>query len=210
MLSQGARHRPRKKNGPAQSCLSLDIGRPPRGALYSQAMTTENYSIRLAILDELAALQEIEDAAGELFLQTRYADLAGSGPVAFELLYRQCQEGMIWVAADSDDQPVGFAVTLPLGDLLHVHELDVHPAHGRRGLGTRLIRAAGEWAKRNGYKALSLSTFRSVAWNAPFYARRGFVEIEEAQLSHRLRAVRAEEASHGVPIEDRVCMRLAL
>jgi GNAT superfamily N-acetyltransferase len=173
-------------------------------------MTTDNYSIRLASLDELAALQEIEDAAGELFLQTGYADLDDSGPVAFDLLYRQCQKGMVWVAANRDDQPVGFAMTLPLDGMLHIHEIDVHPAHGRRGLGTRLIRAAAEWAKRNGYKALSLSTFREVAWNAPFYARLGFVVIAEAELSLGLRAVREEEAGHGLPIQDRVCMRLDL
>jgi GNAT superfamily N-acetyltransferase len=175
-----------------------------------EVMSAENYSIRLAKVAELRALQDIEGAAGELFLHTDYADVGDAELTTLDLLYEQCQKGMVWVAADSDDQPVGFVITLPLDGRLHLQELDVHPAHGRRGLGTRLIRAAGEWAKHNGYAALSLSTFREVAWNAPFYARLGFVVIEEAELSPGLRAVREAEARHGLPIHDRVCMRLDL
>lgn len=173
-------------------------------------MTAENYSIRLANVAELPALQEIECAAAALFLQTDYAFLAAAAPTSFDLLYQQCQKGLVWVAARGDDQPVGFVIALPLDGHLYLQEIDVHPAYGRRGLGTRLILAVGEWATRSGYNALTLSTFREVLWNAPFYARLGFVVIEEAALRRGLREVREQEARHGLPSEDRVCMRLDL
>jgi GNAT superfamily N-acetyltransferase len=173
-------------------------------------MTAESYSIRLANVAELSALQDIECAAATLFLQTGYAFLAGADPTSFDQLYQQCQKGLVWVAARGDDQPVGFVIASPLDGRLYLQEIDVHPAYGRRGLGTRLILAVGEWAKRNGYTALTLSTFREVPWNAPFYARLGFVVIEETELSRGLREVREKEASHGLPIADRVCMRLDL
>jgi len=173
-------------------------------------MTADNYSIRLATVAELPKLQDIERAAAALFLQTDYACMADADLTPFDLLCQQCQKALVWVAARADDQPVGFVITLPLDGRLYLQEIDVHPSYGRRGLGTRLILAVSEWAKRNGYNALTLSTFREVPWNAPFYARLGFVVIEETQLSPGLRDVREEEASHGLPIKDRVCMQLDL
>lgn len=173
-------------------------------------MTAEHYSIRLANVTELPALQEIECAAAALFLQTDYAFVAKDDPTSFDQLYQQCQKGLVWVAVRGDDQPVGFVIASPLEGLLYLQEIAVHPSDGRCGLGTRLILAAGEWARRNGYTALTLSTFRAVPWNAPFYARLGFVVIEETELSRGLREVREEEARHGLPIAARVCMRLDL
>jgi GNAT superfamily N-acetyltransferase len=69
---------------------------------------------------------------------------------------------------------VGFALVKMLADdLPHLEEIDVHPSHGRRGLGTALVREVCEWATLRGHVMLTLTTFRAVAWNLPFYARLG-------------------------------------
>src|SRR5438445_4218578 len=47
------------------------------------------------------------------------------------------------------------------------HRFDVHPSHGRRGLGTALVREVCEWATLCGYVMLTLTTFRAVAWHLP-------------------------------------------
>ncbi|MDN3354778.1 hypothetical protein [Actinomadura sp. DC4] len=44
-------------------------------------------------------------------------------------------------------------------------------------------------------------------WNAPCYARRGFREPADAELTPGLAAVAAEEAAAGLDPADRVCMR---
>ncbi len=167
-------------------------------------------NIRPANREELPLLQDIERAAGELFINTDYPFIATDDPISYELLYQQYEMGMVLVASNSDNTPVGFAVALPLDGLLHLEEISVHPSHGKRGVGTMLMHAVCELAKQKGYKAITLSTFRDVVWNGPFYARLGFVVLTESELSVGLREVREGEASNGLPIKDRICMRLDL
>lgn len=61
----------------------------------------------------------------------------------------------------------------------HLQQLAVDPAHGRRGLGSALVDACCEQARQRGYGQLTLTTFRDVPYNAPWYARLGFVVIDE-------------------------------
>jgi GNAT superfamily N-acetyltransferase len=98
---------------------------------------------------------------------------------------------------------VGFALVKMLADdLPHLEEIDVHPTHGRRGLGTALVRAVCEWATASGYVMLTLTTFRAVPWNLPFYGRLGFVEIPRETLRPELSA----EAHRGLDPDTRVVM----
>jgi ribosomal protein S18 acetylase RimI-like enzyme len=167
----------------------------------------DNYHIRPARIEELPQLQEIERAAGSLFRDTEFSFLADSDPLPLDSLVTQQQSGLVWVVTDAGDHPVGFAVVRLIDGLAHLHELDVHPAHGRRGLGRRLTLEVCEWAKQRGFPAVTLSTFRDLAWNAPFYARSGFRILGEEELSPGLIELRKQEAQHGLPIERRVCMR---
>jgi GNAT superfamily N-acetyltransferase len=106
--------------------------------------------------------------------------------------------GRLWVAS-TGNIPVGFALVKMLADdLPHLEEIDVDPSHGRRGLGTALVRAVCKWATVSGYVMLTLTTFRAVAWNLPFYARLGFEEIPRETLRPELAAVVSEEADRGL------------
>src|SRR6185503_9462415 len=74
-------------------------------------------------------------------------------------------DGRLCVALDGD-RPVGFAhVEMLAEDLPHLEELDVHPDHGRRGIGAALVRTVCEWVARSGYSEVTLTTFRAVPWN---------------------------------------------
>src|SRR5690349_18843714 len=55
----------------------------------------------------------------------------------------------------------------------YVEEMDVLTDHGRRGLGGRLLEAVCTWAREQGHPAVTLSTFRDVPWNGPFYRDTG-------------------------------------
>jgi len=62
-------------------------------------------------------------------------------------------------------------------------------------------------AERN-VAAITLSTFRHVPWNAPYYARLGFVAVDEHEYDDGLRALRRHEQAIGLDLARRVMMRL--
>lgn len=169
------------------------------------------YTIRQAHENELGKISQIELAAAERFRETRYAYLADESEASVDETYcrQQLAQGLLWMAADEGDEAVGFVVAEVLDDALFIHELDVLPAHGQRGLGRRLIAAVCDRARADGFAALTLSTFGDVPWNAPFYARVGFRELTDAELTPGLRAVQQAEAE-GLPNTKRVIMRLEL
>jgi 4-diphosphocytidyl-2-C-methyl-D-erythritol kinase len=50
---------------------------------------------------------------------------------------------------------------------------------GRRGIGAALLEHACDWARAAGYRRVDLGTLADVPWNAPFYARHGFVAVDK-------------------------------
>lgn len=145
-----------------------------------------------------------------LFAGTKYECEVVSDTLPLAFLEAQQKQGHVWVAADLNEEPVGFAVVKTVDGQAHLHEVSVDQAHGRKGIGSRLIAAVVEWAKQNGHESLTLSTFRDIEWNAPYYRRLGFRDLDDRELSAGLKEVRRQEAESGLPIEDRVCMILKL
>ncbi len=172
----------------------------------AEPMPEIDYCIRLARVEELPALQEIERSAARLFAEIGFDAVANLDPLPLDFLQQQQRTGLVWVLAGVNDQPVGFAATRELDGALHLEEIDVHPEHGRRGLGKRLIEMLCLWAERQGYPAITLLTFRDVPWNAPFYSRLGFRVIEEDELGPGLLDMLARETQAWFPVV-RVCMR---
>lgn len=160
----------------------------------------------MARLEDLPLLPAIELAAARL--------LAGSAPESVvtettsEAVLEQAQSrGHLWVAL-ADDRPVGFAhvEVLEPGEA-HLEEIDVHPEHGRRGLGRRLVMAICEWARTAGYQSITLTTFRDVPFNMPFYERLGFEVIPPGEISLALRSIIDDETRRGLDPSRRVAMR---
>jgi GNAT superfamily N-acetyltransferase len=90
--------------------------------------------------------------------------------------------------------------------MAHLWQLSVHPSESRRGRGSALVMAVCDWAASQGYAAVTLTTFRDVAWNGPFYARMGFRVLTD--LAPGLAAVRANEILIGHDaLGPRIAMR---
>jgi len=66
---------------------------------------------------------------------------------------------------------------------------------------------AERWAARNGYGAVTLTTFRDVPWNLPFYARLGFDVVAPDEVSASLRAIVEDETRRGLDPSRRVVMK---
>ncbi len=65
-------------------------------------------------------------------------------------------------------------------------------------------------AAARGLSWITLVTLREVSWNAPFYARHGFVELEESHWGPGLRTLVKGERKLGFPMSLRVVMRRSL
>jgi GNAT superfamily N-acetyltransferase len=168
-----------------------------------------DYEIRAPEPEEVGALPSIEAAAAQILpledLPTQMREDASS-PAEFQ---KAAAEGRLLVAIYKPlRKPVGFALLLVVDDNGHLHELDVHPEHARQGLGASLVEAVVEWAQTNEFAWLTLTTFRHLRWNAPFYERHGFREFPNASLGPELVALREKESEAGFAYEKRLAMRL--
>jgi GNAT superfamily N-acetyltransferase len=190
---------------PTEDLSPLRVGSALQVRTLRRVLGSE-YTIALARPRDVEALAGIELAAAAL--------LEGHAPPAVlrettdEAVLRAAQAaGLLWVALE-DDAPVGFALVEVLSSgLPHLRELDVDPRHGRRGIGSALVRAVCDWTLRSGRGEITLTTFRDVPWNLPFYARLGFEEIPRAELPPELELRVREEASRGLDPERRAAMR---
>lgn len=165
-----------------------------------------DWSIRLARPDDAEALPEVELAAGALFRTLPdLADIAGHPPIPPMRHRALIAKGHCLVAL-VDEKPIGFIATQPFGRELHVWEMSVHPDRQQQGIGATLIRACMIDARNAGFVALTLTTFRDVPWNQPFYMRLGFEELTAIDAHPRLAAKLADEAENGLPAKRRMAM----
>ena len=176
-----------------------DGAHPDRGV-------SEDWSLRLARPEDAGALPVIERAASVAFAGD--PDLAG---VDFDDVWTAAEHRAFirrghCLVAESHGEIVGFLAAQPFGRELHVWEMDVLPEHQGRRIGATLMRACIIDAANAGFSALTLTTFRDLPWNGPFYARLGFVEIEDLAAWPRLAAELAEEDEAGLPRERRCAM----
>jgi len=174
------------------------------------ATESNSYQIRLARLGEVARLQQIENEAGTLFAGLGLIDETLDLSFPLGELKRLVALGQVWVACTADDAPVGAIITSVREGAAYVEELDVLPAHGRRGLGARLLASVCAWAERQGLPAVTLSTFRDLPWNGPFYRKQGFRELSPEEWTPGMRRIRQLETTHGLHVEQRVFMRREL
>lgn len=167
-----------------------------------------NIYIRPTTSDDVAALPALERAAGERFRDDPdLAWLAEGEVISAEQHLGYAERGLSWLAL-ANERPVGFLLAEAHPSSLFIVELSVDLAWQGKGIGRQLIARAADHARKVGLTSLTLTTFRDVPWNAPFYAKLGFEYVTE--LTPALREKREEEAAHGLAYNSRCAMRLPL
>lgn len=149
----------------------------------SGCLDNEAMRIRAVQACELPVLQEIERAAGQPFADIGMVEIAQDEPYPLAVLAACEQAGLLWVTADEADRPVAYLMASVVDECLHIDQVSVHPDSARRGLGRALLDHAAGRAATDGLAALTLTTFASVPWNAPYYRRCGFRVLGEAELT---------------------------
>ena len=112
-----------------------------------------------------------------------------------------------WVA-EVDDQIVGFLCAESAAKDLHIWELAVRREWQGRGIGRRLMKTVLDHARQNGFVSVTLTTFRDVPWNEPFYRSLGFEIMDTEKIDSRLKQILDAEIQHGLPGNLRCVMQL--
>ena len=168
---------------------------------------TDAFVIRLARPDEIPRVREIEDEAGTVFSGLGLIDESLDVSFPLDQLASLIAMGQVWVACRADDVPVGMVIASVREGAVYIEEMDVTPSHSRHGLGSRLLTTVCEWARARRYRAVTLSTFRDVPWNGPFYRKQGFRDLVPAEWTPGMWAIREKEVSHGLRVAQRTFMR---
>jgi GNAT superfamily N-acetyltransferase len=164
-------------------------------------------SIRRIAPDDYLAVESIENAADQLLIDRLSPESWEPAPSG---LSRASEPGFVLVAEETEaGSIVGFVHVLEIDGIAHLEQISVLPQVGRRGYGRSLVEAAMDESRRRGYEQLSLRTYADVPWNAPFYARVGFVETEPTSDFHKY-LVEVEERLGLARYGRRVQMTAAL
>lgn len=165
-----------------------------------------DWHIRLARPEDAEYLPAIELSAGTLFRTVDgLAGVTGMHAIPADQQRRYIRKGHCLIA-EADGVLIGFLASEPCGRELAIREFSVHADWQGKGIGAVLLRAIGIDATNSGFSAITLTTFADVPWNGPFYARHGFVRIDDLAAHPRLHAEIDAEVSHGLPRERRVAM----
>ncbi|GGJ39349.1 GNAT family N-acetyltransferase [Paenarthrobacter histidinolovorans] len=162
--------------------------------------------IRLAHSDDLQMMQDIERAAGETFRQLGMDQVADDEPFPVETLGAYAAAGRAWVSVDGLDYPVAYLLADVVDGDGHVEQVSVHPDYAHQGIGRELLHAARIWARGHGMQRQTLSTFRDVPWNAPYYRRLGFEVLDAGTWGPELAHLMEHEAELGLTRWPRVAM----
>lgn len=159
--------------------------------------------IRAARAEDYPTLQEIERAAGTLFRDVGMPEIADAEPYDDDQL---ASATALFVATGEDDEPIGYAMVELVDGHAHLGQISVMPERHGQGVGTRLLDAVVDWAREQGHAEVTLTTFRDVPFNAPLYAKRGYVVVPDADWTDGLRELVAREATLGLEPSIRVVM----
>lgn len=167
------------------------------------------HHVRPAVAADIGSLGPIEVAAGRRFLEVGMASVAADDPPDDATYADAVADGRVWVA-ELDGRVVGYAWAIDLDGQPHLEQLSVLPDLNGQGLGTALIDVVCRWAERRGARSLTLSTFRDVPFNGPFYRGRGFEDVPATEYGDRFVDLRNHEAELGLDVDARVIMRRPL
>ncbi|MEZ5998226.1 MAG: GNAT family N-acetyltransferase [Hyphomonas sp.] len=142
------------------------------------------YLIAPAQLEDVDAMINVDLAAGQLFAPTGHiSGEALNDHVPATVLEQAIGAGDIFKTQTREGIVAGFALVSRRGGTLYLDQISVHPDHGRQGLGASLMQHVFQLAKKRKLKQVTLSTFREIPWNGPFYRKLGFRELARREMA---------------------------
>ncbi|MBI5087370.1 MAG: GNAT family N-acetyltransferase [Actinobacteria bacterium] len=168
------------------------------------------WRLRAATVADVAAMQALEVDAGRRFREVGMDAIADDAPPHADLLAEHIAAGTAWVVVGDDDRPLGYALASTVDGEGHLDQVSVALDAGRRGIGTALIERVCAWAREHGMRSVTLTTFRDVGFNGPYYRSVGFTDVDDDSCGPELAAIRRRERAAGIEVAPRVAMRRRL
>jgi len=155
-------------------------------------------------------MPELEASGGALFRDLGMDLVAECAPPDRAVFAAAQRSGHLLVAVAPAGLILGFVLLEIVDDGLHVEQVTVAPDFGRSGIGSALMGAAVELARSQGFDRMTLTTYRDVPFNGPFYVSLGWQPIPDTELTDGLREVRDRERAAGLDEWPRQAMQLRL
>lgn len=169
-----------------------------------------DFIIRKARHADIPYLGAVERSAAEIF-RTASLDFLADGPtVNPSFLAAMADSNHLWVAVDQLDRPIGFIGGENVEGNFHLVEISVARSFQGKGIGRRLLGQMTEAVRREGYKTITLTTYRYLPWNGVWYASMGFVEVPIVEMGPDYWKIWQIEAQHGFDMASRCVMMKAL
>jgi ribosomal protein S18 acetylase RimI-like enzyme len=168
------------------------------------------FSIRSAQSWDIPLLEYVERSAAEIFRTVNLGFLADGDTVDPAALRAMAQANHLWVATNRFDQPIGFVGGEYLSGNFHIVEISVAKEFQGKGVGKALMTAMVEHISREGYNSITLTTYKNLPWNGPWYSRLGFFEVNAHDMGRDYLDLLASEAQHGLDVRSRCVMRKTL
>lgn len=169
-------------------------------------MPLMSLAIRPATVQDAALLPAIHVASRAPFRAIGLGEVDALPVISQDAIHRAIQEGSALVATN-DATVVGFALWESFdSDGSHLHQMSVLPDHGRQGIGGLLVETIAAGVASRAEPQISLITYADVPWNAPFYARHGFVPLSASEQPPHVRRLVQAEARSGIAIGRRTAM----
>jgi GNAT superfamily N-acetyltransferase len=153
-------------------------------------------------------LPSVEQQAATRFASLDTVAWLADAPVISESRHRAYlgAGGPCFVAESERGELLGFIVTSLIERDIFIEETSVLPRFSGRGIGSQLLRAVIGAGHRADCAAVSLTTYRDIPWNGPWYERCGFRVLEPEACPDYLRQKLSDEARAGLSPPLRVAM----
>jgi GNAT superfamily N-acetyltransferase len=169
-----------------------------------------DFSIRKARFADIPFLEPVERSAAEIFRSANLDFLVDGSTVDPKILAGMIEASHLWVACDFMDYPIGFSGGEQIEGNFHLVEISVAQDFQGKGVGRALMERMETDVKREGFKSMTLTTYRGLAWNGPWYSRMGFVEVRADEMGRSYLSILEGERLHGFDMAARCVMRKIL
>ncbi len=158
-------------------------------------MQTE-FTVRPAIAGDIEQIRDVEVAAGQLFKDVGLPAVADDPPPARRLLRHALRDELLWVAVatstpgnpvNTPGPVIGYGFGSVLDEHLHLEQISVRPQYSRRGIGANIFRAMEDYGLNQDLAMATLFTFGDIPWNAPYYRRLNYLDLEKQKMGPQLR-----------------------
>ncbi|RFU29038.1 hypothetical protein B7463_g7289, partial [Scytalidium lignicola] len=169
------------------------------------------FTVRKAQESDIPSLADVEKSAAVLFEKVGLGHITGS-TMPPDTLLEMTNRGYLWVAVADGDKPIGFLGGYALDGYFYIAEISVAREFQGKGVGRALMKAMSKdiRSKIGVYKGLTLTTYRDLEWNGPWYKKLGFVEVIPQDIGPGHSLIIKEEGEAGHDIRRRCVMKKIL